>query len=76
MEWTTLYVSSVTNAMHAKRVLEKQGLAVHIQRSSHVQEESGCGYSVLTRASAAKAAELLKQNGIRVLRVTGGGGAP
>ncbi len=76
MEWTALYVSSVTNAMHAKRVLEKQGYAVHIQRSSHVQEESGCGYSVLVQGPAAKASEILKQNGIRVLRVSGGGAAP
>ena len=76
MEWTTIYVSSVTNAMHAKRVLEKQGFAVHVQRSSHVQEESGCGYSVLVRSQAAKAVEILKQNGIRVLRTSGGGAAP
>ncbi|MBR2405738.1 MAG: DUF3343 domain-containing protein [Clostridia bacterium] len=73
MEWTTIYVSSVTNAMQGKRLLEKQGYTVHVQRSSRVQEDTGCGYSLLVRGNADRATELLKKNGIRVLRVAGGG---
>lgn len=74
MEWTTIYVSSVTNAMRGKRLLENQGYTVHIQRSSHVTEDAGCGYSLLVRGGD-RAAQLLQRAGIRVLR-TAGGGAP
>lgn len=73
MEWTTIYVSSVTNAMRGKRLLEKQGYTVHMQRSSNIDEESGCGYSLLVRGNGVQAAELLKRSGIRVLRTAGGG---
>lgn len=72
MAWTTIYVSSVTNAMHGKRLLEKQGYVVHLQRSSQIREEEGCGYSLLVRGQGDRAASLLAQHGIRVLRVDGG----
>lgn len=72
MEWTTIYVSSVTSAMRGKRVLEKQGYTVHLQRAAHVAEDDGCGYSLLVRGGAA-AAEELRRAGIRVLRVADGG---
>ncbi len=72
MEWTTIYVSSVTNAMRGKRMLEKQGYAVQMQRAANVTEDAGCGYSLLVRGGA-QAAEQLRRAGIRVLRVTGGG---
>lgn len=72
MAWTTIYVSSVTNAMHGKRLLERQGYTVHAQRSSHIKDEDGCGYSLLVRDHGDRAAALLRQHGIRVLRVDGG----
>ena len=72
MAWTTIFVSSVTNAMHGKRLLEKQGYVVHLQRSSQIREEEGCGYSLLVRDQGDRAASLLAQHGIRVLRVDGG----
>ena len=72
MEWTTIYVSSVTNALRGKRLLERQGYTVHMQRSSQVREADGCGYSLLVRGGA-QTAELLKQNGIRIIRTADGG---
>ncbi len=76
MQWTTIYVSSVTNAMRGKRLLEKQGYTVHMQRSSRALDENGCGYSLLVRGDGASAAQLLRQAGIRALSTTGGGAAP
>ena len=75
MEWTTIYVSSVTNAMRGKRLLEGQGYTVHMQRASHTNDNNGCGYSLLVRGNGRQAEEQLRQSGIRVLR-TGSGGAP
>ena len=72
MAWTTIYVSSVTNAMRGKRLLEGQGYTVQLQRSSQLREPEGCGYSLLVRSQGDRAAALLAQHGIRVLRVDGG----
>lgn len=73
MEWTTMYVSSVTNAMRGKRFLERQGHTVYMQRSSQIAENNGCGYSLLVNGNGAKAVEQLRRAGIRVLRTVGGG---
>lgn len=73
MEWTTLYVSSVTNAMRGKRLLERKGYTVYMQRSSHIAENNGCGYSLLVGGNGTKAAEQLRRAGIRILRTAGGG---
>lgn len=69
MEWTTIPVSSVTNAMRGKTLLEKRGYTVQIQRSSNTQDNNGCGYQLLVRGNALQAREILKQAGIRI---TGG----
>ena len=73
MEWTTIYVSSVTNAMRGKKVLEREGLTVHMQRSSNAEKTDGCGYRLLVRGEAGRAAALLKKAGIRILRTENGG---
>lgn len=74
MEWTTMYVSSVTNAMRGQRLLERQGYTAHVQRTSQAAEDTGCGYSLLVRGNGAAAAEILRRAGIRILRTAGGGG--
>lgn len=75
MEWTTMYVSSVTNAMRGKRLLERQGYTVYMQRAAHVTEDSGCGYSLLVGGNGVKAADQLRRAGIRILRTANGGAA-
>lgn len=70
MTWTTIFISSVTNATRGKRVLEKQGYTVYMQRSAN---DEGCGYSLIVGGDGARAADLLRRAGIRVLRVDGGG---
>lgn len=73
MEWTKVYISSVTNAMRGKALLERQGFAVHMQRSSHAKETDGCGYSLLVRGEVGPITALLSKAGIRVLRIEHGG---
>lgn len=73
MEWTTVYISSVTNAMRGKTLLERQGFTVHMQRSSHAKETDGCGYSLLVRGEAKPITALLSKAGIRILRTEHGG---
>ncbi len=73
MEWTTVYISSVTNAMRGKTLLERQGYTVHMQRSSRAEETDGCGYSLLVRGEVQPITALLNKAGIRVLRTEHGG---
>ncbi|MBQ9861729.1 MAG: hypothetical protein IJO75_05655 [Clostridia bacterium] len=73
MEWTTVYISSVTNAMRGKALLERQGFTVHMQRSSRAKETDGCGYSLLVRGEVQPITALLGKAGIRVLRTEHGG---
>ena len=73
MEWTTVYISSVTNAMRGKTLLERQGFTVHMQRSSHANKADGCGYSLLVRGEVGPVTALLSKAGIRILRTEHGG---
>lgn len=74
MEWTTLYVSSVTHAMRGRKLLEQQGITVVMKRSFNNNENNGCGYSLSVNGNAKNAEQLLQKAGIRVLRVEHGGG--
>ena len=73
MEWTTVYISSVTNAMRGKALLERQGYTVHMQRSSQAKETDGCGYRLLVRGEEKAITAALTKAGIRVLRTEHGG---
>lgn len=76
MNWTTIFVSSVTNALRGKTALERQGYTAHMQRASRAFDTDGCGYSLLVRGNAEGAEAVLKRAGVRVLRVERGGVTP
>ena len=73
MEWTTFYVSSVTNAMRGRKLLERQGFTVYMKRSSHQKENDGCGYVLQVHGNALLAKQQLTSAGIRILRTENGG---
>ncbi len=73
MEWTTVYISSVTNAMRGKTLLERQGYTVHMRRSSSIRENDGCGYYLQVRGEVQPVTALLSKAGIRILRTEHGG---
>ena len=65
-----IHVGSVTNAMRGKRLLEEQGFRVYLHRTSHPTEGDGWGYSLLIADGVKKAEQILRQRGVRVIRVT------
>lgn len=65
-----IHVGSVTNAMRGKRLLEEQGIRTYLHRSSHPTDGDGCGYSLLVTDSVERAERILRQRGVRVIRVT------
>lgn len=68
-------VGSVTNAMRAKRILEKHGIRAYIRRSTDQNGNTGCGYAILVPQSGQDIASLLIKNGVSVQGGRGSGGA-
>lgn len=65
-----IHVGSVTNAMRGKQLLAERGIVSYLHRSSHPEDGDGCGYSLLVTDSVQKAEQLLRQRGVRVIRIT------
>lgn len=65
-----IHVGSVTNAMRGKQLLAEQGIRSFLHRASHPTEGDGCGYSLLVTDHVQKAEQILRQRGVRVLRIT------
>ena len=65
-----IHVGSITNAMRGKRVLEQNGIRAYLHRASDPAAGDGCGYSLLVTARPAVAERLLRNSGVRVLRVS------
>ena len=58
-------VSSVTNAMRGKNLLEKNGMHSYIHRTVDEEGNNGCGYSITTDQGE-RAEPLLTAAGIRI----------
>lgn len=65
-----IHVSSITNAMRGKRLLEQQGIRAYIHRSSNPPQGDGCGYSLLVTERVGQAGEVLRRGGVRVVRIS------
>ena len=65
-----IHVGSITNAMRGRRLLEAQGIRAYLQRTTHPSENDGCGYRLLITADPQRAVSVLKDSGVRVIRVS------
>lgn len=61
----TLYIGPVTTAMRGKKLLEKNGIPVWLQRSLNSGETNGCGYVLLINGTAESALSILSKAGIK-----------
>lgn len=74
MEHTRLTLSSVTYAMKAQKLLERNGLHASIQKAPIAPGSKGCGYALNVRAGEERAAKsLLGRANIRILGEQRGG---
>ena len=73
METTVFYVSSVTNAMRGRNILQYNGMTAKIDRAPTTEENSGCGYRLTVRGDRETARRLLGEAGIRIRRTVNGG---
>ena len=65
-----IHVGSITNAMRGKKVLENSGIRAYIHRTSNPQQGDGCGYSLLVVDAEDRSVRLLKDAGVRVIRIS------
>lgn len=60
------YVSSITNAMRGKALLERNGIRSFITRSANDTVRNGCGYCIVVSQNQQQAERLLRSAGIRI----------
>ena len=65
-----IHVGSITNAMRGRNVLEARGIRAYLQRSAHPTENDGCGYRLLITVEPTPVVKLLRDNGVRVIRIS------
>ncbi|MGI5892966.1 MAG: DUF3343 domain-containing protein [Candidatus Merdivicinus sp.] len=69
MEKDILVLRSITYAYKAQHVLEKQYIRSYVIRTPEHYAPSGCSYSLAVSGKGTQAAEILRQNGIQVLKI-------
>ena len=60
------YVSSITNAMRGKAILEQNNIRAFISRSTDETIQNGCGYCLFVSSDFEQAERLLRSIGIRI----------
>lgn len=66
-------LSSVTQAMKAKQLLKKQSIYSEVVKTSRYSTKKGCGYSIVLYKNIEQGVQILKENGIEILNITGEG---
>ena len=64
-----IQVGSITNAMRGRRILESAGIRAYMHKDPHPSDGEGCGYGLLVTEHTDRAIRLLKDKGVRVIRV-------
>ena len=65
-----IHVGSITNAMRGRRLLEAHGIRSFLHRSAHPTDDDGCGYHLLITGDPQSATQILRNHGVRVIRVS------
>lgn len=63
-------VTSVTYAMRAQKLLERQGIRAYVRKMAKNLSQHGCGYGVEVVGDPAAAADIISASGIRVVEIT------
>lgn len=69
MDRRTIRLTSVTYAMRAQKLLERQGIRAYVRKIVKSLSVHGCGYGVQVVGDAEAAARLLTAAGIRVVAI-------
>ena len=73
MDKPLIMLTSITYAMKSKDILMKNGISSYIIRTANSNKDFGCGYSLHVPKDIDRAADILKENGIKILKIDKGG---
>lgn len=59
-------VSSITNAMRGKALLDRNGIRSFVSRNTSAKIKNGCGYSIDVTSDFERAEKLLTSSGIHI----------
>jgi len=66
-------VSSITYAMKGKSILRNHGIYADIMKTSKINDQKGCGYSLVLVKRVDEAVKILQENNINILSINDGG---
>ena len=72
MAQNILVLSSITYAYKAQKILEQAWIRSSVIRTPEGLSGKGCSYSLAVRGDLDRAAELLREHGIRILKIVAG----
>ncbi len=72
MAQNLLVLGSITHAYKAQKILEQAWMKSSVIRTPEGLSGKGCSYSLTVRGDLDRAAELLRENGIRILKTVAG----
>ena len=64
-----IVLTSITYAYKAQKLLEQAWIKSEVIRTPEGLSDKGCSYSLAIRGDTVCAEELLRQNGIRILKI-------
>ncbi len=64
-----IVLTSITYAYKAQKLLEQAWIKSEVIRTPEGLSDKGCSYSLAIRGDTVRAEELLRQNGIRILKI-------
>lgn len=64
-----IVTNTVTYALKARDILRRNGFKATVEKIVSDDMSLGCGYGVAVKGNITNATELLKKNGIRILKI-------
>lgn len=64
-----IVIGSVTKTLKAREILRKNQIKAFVEKTVDNDKKSGCGYALVVDGALEKTETLLKNNGIRILRI-------
>lgn len=70
MKRYSIVTGTVTYAIKGRDILRKKGFKASVERSSSVQSSEGCGYSIIVEENIEQAQQILREAGVKILKIT------
>lgn len=63
-----IFTGTVTYAIKGRDILRKNGIEATVKKKNSTEDNTGCGYAIAVKKNIDKAEQILRNNGIRILK--------